>query len=174
MAERLPMKIKMHAQLYPPRVCCRDGTEAIYSMTSEVEMTHRLLHSIVGIRPFLIDGTSFTIKGYGYNGDEDTTIEVSGYMEEYNLRQGYSEMLHKQGWTLDEKLARQYHLEILLPPDLFTSKPEASSPPQTPLSDGKSPPYFEKEPTCPRCGHVGVRAGACFRCPNCGESFNCS
>jgi hypothetical protein len=169
------MKIKIYAQLFPPLIHCRGGKEAIYSKTSEVEMTHRLLHSIVGIRPFLIDGTSFTIKGYGYSGDEDTTIEVSGYMEVSNLRKEYSETLCKQGWTLDEKLARKYHLEVLLPPDLFTSKPETpSSSPQTPFSDGKSPPYFPKDPVCPRCGRMGVRAGACFKCPSCGESINCS
>ncbi len=29
-------------------------------------------------------------------------------------------------------------------------------------------------PTCPNCGHVAVRNGACFKCLNCGESLGCS
>lgn len=29
-------------------------------------------------------------------------------------------------------------------------------------------------PTCPSCGHLAVRNGACFKCINCGESLGCS
>ncbi|MGA9876129.1 MAG: vitamin B12-dependent ribonucleotide reductase, partial [Solirubrobacteraceae bacterium] len=29
-------------------------------------------------------------------------------------------------------------------------------------------------PTCPTCGHVAVRNGACYKCLNCGESLWCS
>jgi len=29
-------------------------------------------------------------------------------------------------------------------------------------------------PTCPNCGHVAVRNGACYKCMNCGESLGCS
>ncbi len=29
-------------------------------------------------------------------------------------------------------------------------------------------------PTCPTCGHIAVRNGACFKCLNCGESLGCS
>jgi ribonucleoside-diphosphate reductase alpha chain len=29
-------------------------------------------------------------------------------------------------------------------------------------------------PTCPTCGHVAVRNGACYKCLNCGESLVCS
>jgi ribonucleoside-diphosphate reductase alpha chain len=29
-------------------------------------------------------------------------------------------------------------------------------------------------PTCPGCGHVAVRNGACYKCLNCGESLGCS
>jgi ribonucleoside-diphosphate reductase alpha chain len=29
-------------------------------------------------------------------------------------------------------------------------------------------------PTCPKCGHLAVRNGACFKCLNCGESLGCS
>jgi ribonucleoside-diphosphate reductase alpha chain len=29
-------------------------------------------------------------------------------------------------------------------------------------------------PLCPKCGHIAVRNGACFKCLNCGESLGCS
>ena len=29
-------------------------------------------------------------------------------------------------------------------------------------------------PTCPTCGHIAVRNGACYKCLNCGESLGCS
>ncbi len=29
-------------------------------------------------------------------------------------------------------------------------------------------------PTCPNCGSVTVRNGACYKCLNCGESLGCS
>ncbi len=29
-------------------------------------------------------------------------------------------------------------------------------------------------PSCPRCGHITVRNGACYKCLNCGESLGCS
>ncbi|MBP7826502.1 MAG: vitamin B12-dependent ribonucleotide reductase [Verrucomicrobia bacterium] len=35
--------------------------------------------------------------------------------------------------------------------------------------------HFQQDaPTCPNCGHVTVRNGACFKCLNCGESLGCS
>jgi ribonucleoside-diphosphate reductase alpha chain len=35
--------------------------------------------------------------------------------------------------------------------------------------------HFQQDaPTCPSCGHVAVRNGACFKCLNCGESLGCS
>ncbi|HXR47946.1 MAG TPA: hypothetical protein VN784_10960, partial [Candidatus Limnocylindrales bacterium] len=35
--------------------------------------------------------------------------------------------------------------------------------------------HFQSDaPTCPKCGHVAVRNGACFKCLNCGESLGCS
>ncbi len=41
------------------------------------------------------------------------------------------------------------------------------------LNDAVS--HFVKDaPTCPSCGHVAVRNGACFKCLNCGESLGCS
>jgi ribonucleoside-diphosphate reductase alpha chain len=34
--------------------------------------------------------------------------------------------------------------------------------------------FQEDAPTCPNCGHVAVRNGACYKCLNCGESLGCS
>ena len=35
--------------------------------------------------------------------------------------------------------------------------------------------HFQQDaPTCPNCGHVTVRNGACYKCLNCGESLGCS
>ena len=34
--------------------------------------------------------------------------------------------------------------------------------------------FVKDAPTCPNCGHIAVRNGACFKCLNCGESLGCS
>ena len=35
--------------------------------------------------------------------------------------------------------------------------------------------HFQQDaPSCPSCGHVAVRNGACYKCLNCGESLGCS
>jgi ribonucleoside-diphosphate reductase alpha chain len=34
--------------------------------------------------------------------------------------------------------------------------------------------FQEDAPSCPNCGHVAVRNGACYKCLNCGESLGCS
>ena len=35
--------------------------------------------------------------------------------------------------------------------------------------------HFQSDaPSCPNCGHVAVRNGACYKCLNCGESLGCS
>ncbi len=52
-----------------------------------------------------------------------------------------------------------------------------SAPPAAPavksLSDSVA--HFQQDaPTCPSCGHVAVRNGACYKCLNCGESLGCS
>jgi ribonucleoside-diphosphate reductase alpha chain len=41
------------------------------------------------------------------------------------------------------------------------------------LSDSVA--HFQQDaPTCPICGHIAVRNGACYKCMNCGESLGCS
>jgi ribonucleoside-diphosphate reductase alpha chain len=35
--------------------------------------------------------------------------------------------------------------------------------------------HFQQDaPSCPNCGHLAVRNGACYKCLNCGESLGCS
>ena len=34
--------------------------------------------------------------------------------------------------------------------------------------------FQQGAPTCPNCGHIAVRNGACYKCLNCGESLGCS
>ncbi|MDW8381211.1 MAG: vitamin B12-dependent ribonucleotide reductase [Verrucomicrobiota bacterium] len=49
----------------------------------------------------------------------------------------------------------------------------ASSGPTRSLSETVA--HFQLDaPTCPNCGHVTVRNGACYKCLNCGESLGCS
>jgi len=41
------------------------------------------------------------------------------------------------------------------------------------LSDSVA--HFQQDaPTCPNCGHMAVRNGACYKCLNFGESLGCS
>ncbi|MDB6052903.1 MAG: nrdJ, partial [Verrucomicrobiales bacterium] len=44
-----------------------------------------------------------------------------------------------------------------------------------PFSLSDSVAHFQLDaPTCPNCGHMAVRNGACYKCLNCGESLGCS
>jgi len=53
-----------------------------------------------------------------------------------------------------------------------TTRPQAGRTVKT-LSDSVA--HFQQDaPTCPNCGHVAVRNGACYKCLNCGESLGCS
>jgi len=50
--------------------------------------------------------------------------------------------------------------------------PRSNKPIKT-LSDSVA--HFQQDaPTCPNCGHMAVRNGACYKCLNCGESLGCS
>jgi ribonucleoside-diphosphate reductase alpha chain len=53
------------------------------------------------------------------------------------------------------------------------SRPAKS--PRSPKTLNDSIAHFQQDaPTCPACGHVAVRNGACYKCVNCGESLGCS
>jgi ribonucleoside-diphosphate reductase alpha chain len=52
---------------------------------------------------------------------------------------------------------------------------QAAEPPRAIKTLNDSVAHFQQDaPTCPNCGHVAVRNGACFKCLNCGESLGCS
>jgi ribonucleoside-diphosphate reductase alpha chain len=54
-----------------------------------------------------------------------------------------------------------------------SAKPAAPERTVKTLSDSVA--HFQQDaPTCPSCGHVTVRNGACYKCLNCGESLGCS
>ena len=50
------------------------------------------------------------------------------------------------------------------------------SPPMSAITSlSESVAHFQQDaPSCPSCGHVAVRNGACYKCLNCGESLGCS
>jgi ribonucleoside-diphosphate reductase alpha chain len=53
------------------------------------------------------------------------------------------------------------------------AKPAPAERPVKTISDSVA--HFQQDaPTCPNCGHVTVRNGACYKCLNCGESLGCS
>ena len=53
------------------------------------------------------------------------------------------------------------------------SKPSVMDRQVKSLSDSVA--HFQQDaPPCPKCGHVAVRNGACYKCLNCGESLGCS
>ena len=54
-----------------------------------------------------------------------------------------------------------------------TSPPSLPAPTVQTLSDSVA--HFQQDaPTCPNCGHITVRNGACYKCLNCGNSLGCS
>jgi ribonucleoside-diphosphate reductase alpha chain len=56
---------------------------------------------------------------------------------------------------------------------IATARPAGNGHSPTSLSAAIS--HFQLDaPTCPSCGHVAVRNGACYKCLNCGESLGCS
>jgi ribosomal protein L37AE/L43A len=82
---------------------------------------------------------------------------------------------------LKKKLNRPVReLQIAEDTDVVDVKPggqggpvSAGDRPVKSLSDTMA--HFQKDaPTCPNCGHVAVRNGACYKCLNCGESLGCS
>ncbi|MGA4578774.1 vitamin B12-dependent ribonucleotide reductase [Limisphaera sp. VF-2] len=53
--------------------------------------------------------------------------------------------------------------------------PAPGAPAAGPRSLSEAVAHFQLDaPTCPNCGHVTVRNGACYKCLNCGESLGCS
>jgi len=54
-------------------------------------------------------------------------------------------------------------------------QPRKPGPARTVKSLNDAIAHFQQDaPTCPNCGHVAVRNGACYKCLNCGDSLGCS
>lgn len=66
--------------------------------------------------------------------------------------------------------------EVLELPEAASPRKGASSRAgRTINSLSESVAHFQQDaPTCPNCGHMTVRNGACYKCLNCGESLGCS
>ena len=80
---------------------------------------------------------------------------------------------------LQEQQAKQVNKPVVeLPVAGSDGESIAHAPPRTfarRISISQSVAHFmEDAPTCPTCGNVTVRNGACFKCLNCGESLGCS
>jgi len=61
--------------------------------------------------------------------------------------------------------------------DIHEAAVDASRPaaPHKIKSLSESVAHFQQDaPSCPNCGHMAVRNGACYKCLNCGESLGCS
>jgi ribonucleoside-diphosphate reductase alpha chain len=112
---------------------------------------------------------------------------VEGYREAHAPRTNQPE-LNMPGLLDEEKkqvnrpvpeLALSEDTEIL---DVKSSKSNGNThverkAPASPVvkSISDSVAHFQQDaPTCPACGHVAVRNGACYKCLNCGESLGCS
>jgi ribonucleoside-diphosphate reductase alpha chain len=117
---------------------------------------------------------------------------IPGYREANSLNRNQPELAMP---GLAEEIKRQVNrpvpeLPIAEDPDLLDVKGAAESvgnghtSPAGGKGNGKSHTpttlnsvvaHFQLDaPTCPNCGHVAVRNGACYKCLNCGESLGCS
>ncbi len=104
---------------------------------------------------------------------------IPGFREETNPRRGQTELPLKE---LQEEIKKKLNRPVPeLPladdstmemPAVQSKKANGNGGPKT-LSDTIG--HFMKDaPICPKCGHLVVRNGACFKCLNCGESLGCS
>lgn len=104
---------------------------------------------------------------------------IPGYREANSPNRGQQE-LNMPG--LMEELKKNLNRPVpgLLPlteeaENLIRSNPLKTTPIRTVTSFTESISHFQLDaPTCPNCGHITVRNGACYKCLNCGESLGCS
>ncbi len=98
---------------------------------------------------------------------------VPGYRERQTSRQ---QELNIPG--LEEELKKRVNRPVDILPrqdDGQALGKETSGASQRPFSLSDSLAHFQQDaPTCPNCGNIVVRNGACYKCVNCGESLGCS
>lgn len=89
-------------------------------------------------------------------------FEPSGFTKNPKIRQATS--------VIDYVFRWMETLEADIPGAPCLRTPEE---PQSVLD--KSVAHFQQDaPACPKCGHIVVRNGSCYKCNNCGESLGCS
>jgi len=104
---------------------------------------------------------------------------IPGFREETNPQRGQTELPLKE---LQEEIKKKLNRPVPELPlaDDSTRKMPAGPPPKAngnggPKTLSESVAHMMKDaPACPKCGHIVVRNGACFKCLNCGESLGCS
>jgi ribonucleoside-diphosphate reductase alpha chain len=109
---------------------------------------------------------------------------IPGYREEHSLNRNQPELAMPGLLEAEKRKINRPVPELALAED--TDLIEVGNP--TPATGGgksstgrtvkslsDSVAHFQSDaPTCPSCGHVAVRNGACYKCLNCGESLGCS
>jgi ribonucleoside-diphosphate reductase alpha chain len=113
---------------------------------------------------------------------------IPGYREANSLRSQQAELAIP---GLQEEVKKKVNRPVPDLPiaeesaeDVIDLKPTQRLPASVGREHSVLPPYqslshtiahFQQDaPTCPSCGHVTVRNGACYKCLNCGESLGCS
>jgi ribonucleoside-diphosphate reductase alpha chain len=100
---------------------------------------------------------------------------IAGYRESLNAARTQPELVMP---GLAEELKKKVNRPVpeLLPiaedTDLIRVKPGRVAGPSSVLTQMIT--NQQDAPTCPNCGNVVVRNGACYKCLNCGESLGCS
>ncbi|MBI5396562.1 MAG: vitamin B12-dependent ribonucleotide reductase [Verrucomicrobia bacterium] len=103
---------------------------------------------------------------------------IPGFREETNPQRGQTELPMKElQEAIKKKLNRPVpELPLAEEPVVNTAAParkaNGNGGPKT-LSESVAH-MMKDAPVCPKCGHLVVRNGACFKCLNCGESLGCS
>ena len=105
---------------------------------------------------------------------------IPGYRDAHTLNSAQPELAMP---GLEEELKKKINRPVADLP-LAEDTETISLPPTRVLTNGNGsgrakvvPTTFVNQldaPTCPSCGHVTVRNGACYKCLNCGESLGCS
>jgi ribonucleoside-diphosphate reductase alpha chain len=91
-------------------------------------------------------------------------FEPSGYTKNKDIKQATSVIDYVFRWM---RTLQRYQPII----ETKLSTPTA----EPPSTLNKATAHFQQDaPACPKCGHIVVRNGSCYKCYNCGESLGCS
>ena len=109
---------------------------------------------------------------------------IPGYREEHSPNRNQPELAMPGLLEAEKKKVNRPVPELPLAEDTDIVEADAGdahagngkpAAPRTVKTLSDSVAHFQQDaPTCPNCGHVAVRNGACYKCLNCGESLGCS